>query len=353
MLMGSPGARKSTAINTGKKLLQESGYNTFAADAVSKEMFLADMGRKDNEEIDLDLDTLVSDNPTECFVVAEEFNDFIGQGDTQFVTRLTKLWDNPPEFRHPKLHGKSVYVYKPTINILGGNTQQNFSLAIPPEAIGNGFCSRFLFIHSEPSGRFVTFPKPGKKESREWIIERLKRIRASCRGSIAIDSNALHLLDRIYKEFRPIDDHRFTHYSTRRFTHVLKLCIILASANLRNTISPADAINANTILHFAERRMPKALGEFGRARNSSATAAILDHLNRATDPQSLNDLWKIVSKDLNKYQELQDIVIGLTKAEKIQHIKVGRKTGYLPLHKVQAEWSEDLLNMEYLTSEER
>jgi hypothetical protein len=253
-------------------------------------------GKKDNSDIDLDLETLVSDAPTECYVMAEEFNDFIGQGDLPFVTRLTKLWDCPAEFRHPKLHGKSVYVYKPTVNILGANTQQNFSMAIPPEAIGNGFCSRFLFIHSEPTGKFITFPDEDNKELRDALVERLKKIRASCNGPMRIDPDAKPIFDRIYKEFKPIDDHRFTHYSTRRFTHILKLCIIIASANLRKVITSADAVNANTVLHAAERRMPKALGEFGKARNSGAAAAILDHLNRSTNPNHLMNSGKSYQK---------------------------------------------------------
>jgi hypothetical protein len=111
MLMGSAGARKGTAMSPGGKLLRAAGYETFAADSVSKEMFLADMGKKDNSDIDLDLETLVSDNPTECYVMAEEFNDFIGQGDLPFVTRLTKLWDCPAEFRHPKLTWKISTMY--------------------------------------------------------------------------------------------------------------------------------------------------------------------------------------------------------------------------------------------------
>jgi hypothetical protein len=226
----------------GGKLLRAAGYETFAADSVSKEMFLADMGKKDNSDIDLDLETLVSDAPTECYVMAEEFNDFIGQGDLPFVTRLTKLWDCPAEFRHPKLHGKSVYVYKPTVNILGANTQQNFSMAIPPEAIGNGFCSRFLFIHSEPTGKFITFPDEDNKELRDALVERLKKIR---------------------------------------------------------------------------------------------------------------DLWKVVSKDLNKFTELQEILQGLNKADKVQIVKVGSKQGYLPKNVVEEKWDNSLLNMDYLTQEEQ
>ena len=118
------------------------------------------------------------------------------------------------------------------------------------------------------------------------------------------------------------------------------------------TITKEDAINANTILSAAEKKMPKALGEFGKARNSSVAATILDVLNRSVEPKSMNDLWKFVSKDLNKITELQDIVLGLTKAEKIQLVKIGRKQGYLPLHVLQEDWDSSLLNLEYLTEGE-
>jgi len=164
---------------------------------------------------------------------------------------------------------------------------------------------------------------------------------------------AIPTFDRIYREFKPIDDHRFTHYSTRRFIHLLKLCIIVAATDSRTYITADDAINCNTVLHLAEKRMPKALGEFGKARNSAAAAAILDSLNRATEPKSLNEIWKIVSKDLNRFSELQDVMIGLAKAEKVQLVKIGRKQGYLPLHKHQEEWSPELLNLDYLTEDER
>lgn len=353
--MGSAGARKGTAIGPGRRILKAAGYNTFAADAVSKEMFIADMGRRDDETaVELDLEELVSeDDATESYVIAEEFNDFMGQGDLTFCTKLTNLWDNLAEYRHPKLHGKSVYVYKPTVNILGANTQQNFAVCIPPEAVGNGFCSRFLFIHSDPTGKKITFPTTAPEELREYLVERIKKIKATATGPMSIDPAAIPIFDRIYKEYVPIDDHRFTHYNTRRFTHLLKLCIIFAASASRKIITAADALNTNTVLYAAEKRMPKALGEFGKARNSSAAAAILDQLYRAREPQSLTDLWKVVSKDLNKYTDLQDVIVGLTKAEKVQLVKVGRKQGYLPMHRHIEAWDSELLNPDYLTEEER
>jgi hypothetical protein len=355
MLMGPAGARKGTAINPGVNALRASGYRTFAPDAVSKEMFLAGIGKSEigaEDSYDLDLDTLVEEGASETLVVAGEFNDFMGQGDMKFVTNLTNLWDNLPHFHHPKLTGKDVFIIKPTINILGGNTQQGFALCIPPEAVGNGFCSRFIFVGSEATGKRITFPKPVSQEFKDKIVSRLKDMRESARGPLAFDPESESTFDRIYKEFKPIDDVRFTHYSSRRFIHLLKLCIILATADSRNIITASDAINANTILSAAERRMPKALGEFGRSRNSAATAAILEVLNRSHEPLSINQLWKLVHKDLNKVAELTDIILGLTRASKIQLVKAGGKQGYMTKTVMEEKWDDNLLNAGYLTEEE-
>lgn len=355
MLMGPAGARKGTAINPGVAVLRESGYKTFAPDSVSKEMFLAGIGKVPNaggDDYDIDLETLVEEGAAETFVVAGEFNDFLGQGDMKFVTNLTNLWDNLPSFYHPKLTGKDVFIERPTVNILGGNTQQGFALCIPPEAVGNGFCSRFMFVGAESTGKQITFPEPADPIRRKVLADRLADLRENARGPLSIASEAKGIFDRIYREFKPIDDVRFTHYSTRRFTHLLKLCIILATADSRNSITATDAIRANTVLQAAERRMPKALGEFGRSKNSAATAAILETLTRTHTPLSINDLWKLVHKDLNKFAELTDIIMGLVRAEKVQSIKIGGKQGYMIKAVVEESWDESLLDLSYLTEEE-
>lgn len=350
VLMGSPGARKGSAMNIGVKLLRASGYDTFAPDAVSKEMFVASMQRKYPE--DLDLEDLVMDEASEIYAVAEELNDFLGQNDLMFCTRLTKLWDCPHIYDHPKLHGKSIHIEKPTVNMFGANTQQNLSLAIPTEAIGNGFCSRILFIHSDPSGRFLTFPEQPDEELKEDLVDMLQAMRKNFRGPVHVTSNAKNVLDRIYKSFQPIPDNRFSHYSTRRFTHLLKLCCIHAIANMSMDITEEIAINCNTVLWAAERRMPKALGEFGKAKNSGIAADIISFLIQNPGPKDMKEIWKVVSRDLTKFSELTEILGGMIRAEKIQVLKVGKKSGYVPCHVEQLEWDESLLNKSILVEEE-
>lgn len=352
MLMGSPGTRKSSAISIARKLLSKTGYTRFAPDRVSKERFLMDMRSITDEDLDRDLHELVMDAPSELFVVAEEFTDFVGQGGMEFMTMLTKLWDNLDEYTHPKIHGKSIVVEKPTVNIIGGNTVQGLALAIPPEALGNGFMSRMIMVYAEPTGKKITFPKPVSESLRESLVEHLKKIRYEMKGEISYHPKALKVFDRMYKEFRDVDDSRFKHYSTRRFTHLLKLAMIMAVSELRLEITEVDALNANTLLHYTELRMPKALGEFGKSKYSDVSNTIMDILSHSTKPVTMNSLWKSIAKDLSKITELGDVMKNLMHAGKVQVITVAGIQGYMPLHAEVDTWDTSLLNNNFLTNEE-
>lgn len=353
MLMGSPGTRKSSAIGIARKLLEKTGYTRFAPDRVSKERFLMDMRSITDEDLDRDLHELVLDKPSELYVVAEEFTDFVGQGGMEFMTMLTKLWDNLDVYTHPKIHGKSIVVEKPTVNIIGGNTVQGLALAIPPEALGNGFMSRMIMVYAEPTGKKITFPKPVSQKVREELIDHLQYMQNNMKGELEYSEESLTLFDRMYKEFKDVEDSRFKHYSTRRFTHLLKLSMVIAVANHRMIITEEDALNANTLLHYTELRMPKSLGEFGKSKYSEVSNTIIDILNHAVKPVTMNQLWKAVAKDLSKITELGDIMKNLMHAGKVQVITMQGVQGYMPLHSETIKWDSSLLNDSFLTAEER
>lgn len=353
MFMGSAGTRKSTAINIGAKLLKGTGYDKFAADRVSKEKFLMMMSSVDEMNLD-DPDALLEltlDEPAESYIVAEEFTDFTGMNNMEFYTMLTKLWDCPSEYLHPKIHGKDVEVNKPTVSILSGNTAQGFSLAFPAEALGNGFLSRVILVYGETTGRKVTFPKPLEEGKRQELISFLREVKR-LDGACELTEAAKAICDRIYKEYIPIDDHRFLGYANRRFTHLLKLSMVIAAARLSITIDVEDILKANTLLYVTELKMPRALGEFGKSKYSDAASAIIDILHTAKRPVSANELWKKVQKDFNRLTEFHDVLKNLQQAEKIQTMKMGATVGFVPCFKPNQEWSEDLIKLDWLTLEE-
>lgn len=353
MMMGSPGTRKSTAINAGAKLLKQTGYSRFSADRTSKERFLIDMAAYDEDLIAEDLEAITLDEPSESYVVADEFTDFIGQSNMEFVTMLTKLWDCPEIYKHPKIQGKSVEVWKPTVNILSGTNPQGFALSFPPEALGNGFLSRMIFVYGEVTGKKVTFPAPPDKALTESLVRILKEIKAECRGKMAVSKEATELCHEIYRGFIDIDDTRFKSYSTRRFTHILKLATCIACSRQSLEINALDMLKANTLLHYTECKMPKALGEFGKSKYSEVASQILEILNNASKPLTIQALWKQVNRELGKLQELGDIMRNLQHAGKVQIMQVGKDSGYMVINEVKAAWANHLIDDDFLTAEEK
>jgi hypothetical protein len=247
-------------------------------------------------------------------------------------------------------NSKSIEIQDPTVSILSGNTPTGFSLAFPVESIGQGIFSRLLLVHGEPSGRKITFPEPPTTEETAIVLDYLVRIRSSCYGTVKLTAGSKSLLDHIYKGWKGIEDVRFESYSNRRFTHLLKLCIIIAACRCSITLSEEDVIYANTILTHAEHTMPQALGSFGKARHSDVSHKLLQILDAAHGLLTLKDLWKHLHTDLEKLTDLADILKNLVAAEKIlQH-----QNGFLLKRKLIEESSDSsTVDYSFLTPEER
>lgn len=351
MLMGPPATKKGTVIGIAKNLLEGAGFKRFAADRTSKERFLMDM--KTFDDMVEDLEVLTFDAPAETYITAGEFVDFIGQGDIGFMMTLTNLWDNLKTYEHKKITGKSVIVNEPTVNLLGGSTATTFTIAFPPEALGTGSLSRILLINGEASGVKVAWPADLDELQRAMLIKRVRDMKDKVSGIMHISPEAKKIASDIYHESVPVDDFRFSHYMQRRHIHMLKLAMVLAASDVQNKIEVPHVLRGNTMLAMAERKMPQALGSFGNSKYSDATNKIMDFLRGRIKPASSQEIWKVVDKDLNKPSELNDVLLNLKTAEKIQIVSMMGKTGYLPLHKVAVEWKEKYLDIKWLTPQER
>jgi len=360
LLVGDPGTRKGTAITPGKRLLRSSGYNKFSPDRLSPERFIIELENSSRIEVPtedglIELENITLEETSELYVNIGEFGDFIGDGNLNFIRLLTNLWDNLPEYKHPKIHGKSVAVPKPTVNIFAGTTSQDIATAIPIEAIGQGFFSRFILVHGEALGRMYSRLPEKDPEERKVFAKELVKIRETMEGELIVPDSVWGLLDKLYKGFIDIDDYRFKHYSTRRYTHLLKLSMTIAAMRCSQTLSEEDCINANTLLHYTELRMPKALGEYGKAKNADVTNNVMHIIRSARIPPAMRDIYKKVAQDLNKLTDLQDIINNLKQAGKIEVVDVlnENRKGYAAKSQVQKKWDSAFINDSFLTTEER
>jgi hypothetical protein len=377
MLLGEPGTRKSSAIKYMGKMIRAAGYDFFAADRSSREKFLLDLGGDDEEDgrglakkvreanghnvTDLNLwgSSLSSKEIKEVLILADEFNEFVSAGNVDFYTTLGNLWDwddeNKP-YQDKVKNSKSVSIFQPTVSLLGGNTQENFARAFPPEILGHGFLSRLLLIHGTPSGRKIAFPKSPPEEATKVITNRLREIQKGDgrRGDVLVGPPARNLLEKIYTSQIGISDPRFKGYNTRRYTHLLKLCIITAAAMDEQVITEEVVFYANTMLSAVEILMPTAIGEFGKSKNSDVSNQIVTILQDAQSPLTALQMWKKgLHKQLDKLQSLSEILNNLRAAEKIQFVQLpgGKGGGWLPKKEVVEK--VEFVDYSLLSEEER
>lgn len=367
MLLGEPGSRKSSAILRAKAILASSGYDKFAATRTTRERFLLDLDGRElaetgpGQQIDMSLDPLDENEPRESYIVADEMMDFIGIKNVNFIGTLGVLWDyyGSVPYEDKIKNGQSVSIKDPTISVLGGFTPENFATCFPPDILGQGFFSRILLIHGERTGKRIAIPPPPDVALQDEITEDLRAISRAAYGAVTITPEALEALTYIYNndDDYAIEDSRFSSYSMRRYTHLLKLCLIHAAMDCSKDLQLKHVVEANTTLCYAERFMPLALGEFGKSRTSDVSNAVMQYLYKHTTPRTYKEIFAAVHKDLSKTEDFRTIILALEAAGKIKFVdKKGnngsQETAIMPVRKVVRETPE-YVDWSLLTKEER
>lgn len=355
MLVGDAGTKKSTSIKMAARLMKLAGYNNFAAKKTRQEKFLLDMAEDSEEEtadniLDKNLwgDDIENAPIAETLIAADEFNNFIGQGNVDFMSILGELWDWEGVYDYKLKNSKSVYLNNPTVSLLGGNTPTGMNTCFPPEIIGQGFFSRLILVHADPTDKKYTWMPTPDEDLQARLIAELHNIRNVMQGELRLDSEAKELLEKIYHTWKPLNDIRFSSYANRRFPILLKLVLIMCANSMTMTATKNEVLLANTFLTLAERNMPKSLGEFGKNRHSDITHKVLKFIEGTYVPLTLKDIWKHVYSDLERRETLSDILANLIGADKIQWAE----HGYLPVKEEQINIPSNTVDWSLVTKEE-
>lgn len=346
MLIGDPASGKGTTCEILRNILMEAEFIEFAPDRTTKEKFLVDLEEGYETvnagafpsggtsavddffktEIRKTSPTDIDSSVSNVLVLAEELSDFFGSDNLEFVSLLTKLWSYRGAYRHKIKTGKSVEIVNPNINIFAATTHDSFQLTFPSRLLGTGFLARFILVYgSIPASAEIAFPTPPSNEGKTKLVRDLMDIRSTVVGQFELDDAEKLLLERVLKNYTGPDDMRFKHYKGRRFVQLLKLCAINCAARGSMKITRADILRANTLLYATELDMGKALGEFGKSRNAEVSNKIMQALYTAGRPMNALAIFKLVSNDIQKMQELLDILNNLQAAEKIRAVQTPDK----------------------------
>ena len=333
MFVGDPGKRKSTAIKDLKKRIKAAGYQNICGDKVTMQKYLLDLagvGEGSIEgsnitEFNLGI-TLGTNDYVESYINQDEFSDFIGINNYPFISLLGNFWDIDEPYVYRTKNGQSIEIPSPIVNILGATTPSQFNTIFPPAISEQGFLSRLIIVNIPESKRKIARPLPSDASVIEKVVDGLKAVR-KLSGELVMSDAVWAKLEEIYLSWQPVEDTRFAHYSTRRHTQLLKLCILATCSRYTIEMSVDDVVFANTLLSFTEHFMPQALGQFGKNKDGDVSSKIITYL-KSTFPQakSVAEIIKPVSTEI-KVQELMALLNSLVLADKIVATSSG---GYLP-----------------------
>ncbi len=321
MLVGPPASRKNTAMRYPKKLLSGIGFDKFASDRSSKEKFIMDMQEGFAESAEDVLDMELSD-VMEALIYAPELQDFLGQGNMDFVSFLTNMWDMPDSYSHRLKKAGSSKLINPTINLLGGATTSTLAEIFPENIGGQGFLSRTLMIYGKGARKKITFPQPPDPQTEQVLIELLAAIKTHARGHAVLTDGAKQMLDVIYKGWQPLPDVRLETYSGRRFTSLLKVCMVVASANLSFNktgvlITEDHVLYANSMLCFVEGFMPRALGKLGSSKALELQNRISGLLEASPVGLSISSLNKSLTSVVENLHQLAEALRTMQRLGKV------------------------------------
>ena len=339
MFVGDPGKRKSTAIKDLKKRIKAAGYQNICGDKVTMQKYLLDLagvGEGSIEgsnitEFNLGI-TLGTNDYVESYINQDEFSDFIGINNYPFISLLGNFWDIDEPYVYRTKNGQSIEIPSPIVNILGATTPSQFNTIFPPAISEQGFLSRLIIVNIPESKRKIARPLPSDASVVEKVVDGLKAVR-KLSGELVMSDAVWAKLEEIYLSWKPVEDTRFAHYSTRRHTQLLKLCILATCSRYTIEMSVDDVVFANTLLSFTEHFMPQALGQFGKNKDGDVNSKVISYL-RSSFPtaKSLQDIIIPISTETDVLS-LQKILSNLVVAEKVVATSNGKYLPKLPSYK--------------------
>lgn len=344
LLVGPPATRKSTAVKLASKLLREHTNVEFAPDDTGgqRQGLIAAMEGRLNDDTKETKDVMAAleagefgmdvldDAPAQTankvldmhcrYAQALEFGSFIGQNNTDMTRFLIRVWDGDPyEY---KLKNSVCTLEDGLLTIAGATTPEEIAKCMPMEAMGQGFMSRIIFVYAPTKAKEVPPSRTKLCMAAKGSLEQvLSWISNTMSGPMSTTQEVDDFVDEIYSNKVTFEDNRFTYYTERRFTHVIKLAMCLCAMRMSTEIIKSDMEEAIAILTYTERFMPDALGEYGMSALSAAKQTLVEYLTNSGEPVSAGIISNMMARDLNP-RELSIVLSDLIAAKKIEQVNL-------------------------------
>jgi hypothetical protein len=272
-LIGEPGLGKSRAIMAASALARDALPEMFFGSTSMTRASLSDHMNEAKRFI-----ANIPFAPIEyhsLVIVADEFSVVMDQYDTALVAALVEFYDCNPYSEGRRVANIRIKVQRPQLNMLTGSTPSNLLNTLRDHVWDQGLMSRVIMIYSADRPLVDVFEAKPLEKPKE-LIHDLKLINLVM-GEFTYTAGFREVMNK-WKSLGliPIPTHpKLKHYCTRRWAHLLKLCMISnVDRDGKMVLDVEDYNRAMTWIVEAENHM----GMIFQVGTSSSDSRVMDEV---------------------------------------------------------------------------
>lgn len=227
-LVARPGGRKGAPVVIAKKMLEDI-YSPVAVDSCSKRSLTKELAKTAEKEQFEHPDGKPRRMST-LAIVSPEFGSLLAIDKENMIITLTDLWDCPDTWKYSTSDKGDDFLYNVCLGIFAAATPRYISKELPPEAFGEGFASRFVWVSERALYKSVPWPRELDKKTRSLLVHDLHAI-SQIVGEFKIAPEAREIFDTWYAKFgerkKSLRDERLHGSLNRLHIMALKVAMIL------------------------------------------------------------------------------------------------------------------------------
>jgi len=298
ILVGPSGVRKSAAAGIGMRLAEAAGIKKFS-DKITGAALIKDLAECTVKRITGNVVQLCSP----MLIYASELGVFMGPDaySSGVVADLTDLYDCPRKWEKKTISRGTEEIIAPYVSLFAATTPTSLKACIPPDAVGQGFTSRILFIWASQRKQRVPYPEfdAGTKMLEVNLVKDLQHI-SELRGTFSFttrgfDTYRSHYLSRPDPE-EEFEDERLRGYASRKDMHLLKLAMALSVADRDDlTISEKEIEAAIEAFRWLDEGLAHVFAGQGSSTQSLDVVRVYEQIQKASRGNgkiSFGDLMK-------------------------------------------------------------
>ena len=335
LFIGPTGMRKSTAIKTGRRIVDRLNHFLELADTpvhdrirvipekVTPERFLSIM----ESHLVTDASGAVRRSESVALVCPDELAVLLGKNafhSDVMIHLLTNLYDCPDEWQTSTITRETETLYNVALSFLAGSTPDWVRTSVSEDIFGGGFMGRCVLIFRESSGRRFPRPMPLDPVVRDELARRLISWVQLSRQEMPVVYEAWEdIYDPWYTDLKDRieagdTEHNMRGYFERKPTHVLRLAVVIALSKSELMISGDTMREAMDILDHEEKFIVEGIAEISIHPNAEKLARIRNIIHRNGNMISRSALYRKAHKFIGSAKEMDNAFEQLQRSGELQ-----------------------------------